>query len=215
MSGEATKGGESSLLLSWTTALVTPNAVSVVICTGPRWRPGKPSTRNSEVRSRGGSSPGVLSRTCANQPCSQDSRPHLECPVCARHFQKFSAAMVHRNPTPKRNHSNRPSPSSGASSFSAFGSSKHTLSREMPFSSISCITDFWCANASAREWSASCEKSEERVVHDAGERWVKWTVAPGPANDRMCYSITKSCQHSVRTVFIANMRRPCTPARPI
>ena len=44
-------------ILSWTTNLVTPRAVSVVIWTGPRWRVGKPWTLSSEVLSRGGSSP--------------------------------------------------------------------------------------------------------------------------------------------------------------
>lgn len=42
---------------SSTTRFVTARAVSVVICTGPRRREGKPSLRSSEVRSRGGSSP--------------------------------------------------------------------------------------------------------------------------------------------------------------
>ena len=48
---------ERNLRLSSTTRLVTPSAVSVVICTGPKCRVGKPCLRSSAVRSRGGSSP--------------------------------------------------------------------------------------------------------------------------------------------------------------
>lgn len=53
-------GIASSPTPSSTTRFVTPNAVSVVICTPPRCRDGNPSWRNSAVRSRGGSSPVFL-----------------------------------------------------------------------------------------------------------------------------------------------------------
>lgn len=51
---------ELRLPLSSTMIFDTPRAVSVVICIGPRCLVGKPRTRSSEVRSRGGSSPGDL-----------------------------------------------------------------------------------------------------------------------------------------------------------
>jgi hypothetical protein len=62
---------------------------------------------------------------------------------CFRRVNKSRVMLIDLGRTPKRNHSNRPSPSSGDSSFSALGSNKHTLFKGMLDSASSPITPGW------------------------------------------------------------------------
>lgn len=86
--------------------------------------------------------------------------------------------------TPNKNHSKRPSPSSGTNSCSAFGSSKQILSRELP--ETSSRTPDWLHCTSDREASLDSAKTVVRKSLEDFERWVKWIHASGPASVRMC-----------------------------
>lgn len=135
---------EMFLLLSCTTSLVTPRAVSVVIWTGPRCRVGNPKTRSSDVRSRGGSSP-VRNWDSGPSACAEvHTKDSLQ--VSRRYQHRFVDLVVDielRNLstlTPNKYHENV-SLSSGDNSCSALGSSRQTLSMGTPEAFMSSSTD--------------------------------------------------------------------------
>lgn len=145
--------------------------------------------------------------------------------MCERHTKDTlsSVSLVNRECvevcrldelTPKRYQSNVPSPSSGESSLSAFGSRRQTLSSGMPLCFISSSTPSLCADALAKAcgspasgWSrpsgaapvsvtnssgvgvafVGLSRTSARAAEDEAEREVKWTAASRPASIRMCY----------------------------
>jgi hypothetical protein len=120
-----------------------------------------------------------------------DSNPaihtHLVSPVHVSPPARYRVGKT--SLTPNRKQSNRPSPSSGPSSSLAFGSSKHTLFRDVQSSgSRISTTPFWCTEALASVASADAPVNfSSSHAHDLGDKCVKCTWESGPANVRMCY----------------------------
>ena len=103
--------------------------------------------------------------------------------------------QVFQSRTPNKNHSNRPSPSSGESTASAFWSSKHTLSSSIPDAFINSLMPCRWHEKFERRGSAVVPNAEVMESAEDADREVNRTWAPGPARMRMCCGSTNQYKY--------------------